>query len=119
VAVVRTPLGVYLPGGGVRAGESPREAAEREAREECGLIVRASAEIGVADQYVFSEREQTAFVKHSRFFRAHQLGSVERGESDHSLLWLAVNAAREALTHGSHRWAVEQEAASAPGDFPP
>ena len=30
LAVVRTPQGFYLPGGGVEAGESPKKAIERE-----------------------------------------------------------------------------------------
>jgi ADP-ribose pyrophosphatase YjhB (NUDIX family) len=35
-----------LPGGRVEAGESPRQAVEREVREETGLAVRAGAEVG-------------------------------------------------------------------------
>ncbi|MBI1897436.1 MAG: NUDIX hydrolase [Acidobacteria bacterium] len=40
LAVARTPRGCFLPGGGVETGESPEQAIEREAKEECGLPPR-------------------------------------------------------------------------------
>ena len=40
VAVVRTAHGLFLPGGGIEAGETAREAVTREVREECGLDVQ-------------------------------------------------------------------------------
>lgn len=42
VAVISTPQGPFLPGGGQDDGESPAQAAVREASEECGLIRRES-----------------------------------------------------------------------------
>ena len=52
LAVVKTPNGIYLPGGGIEAQETPQIALEREVSEECGIRVRAGAYLGQADEYV-------------------------------------------------------------------
>src|SRR5688500_14744347 len=49
IAVVTTPSGTHLPGGGLDPGESAREATLREVREECGFDVEIVREIGGAD----------------------------------------------------------------------
>lgn len=109
VAAVRTPLGIFLPGGGIAPGESPREAAEREAREECGFLVHVSGEIGVADQHLYAARDRKHFTKRSWFFRAMQTGSVSASESDHRTVWLAAASAGDAMSHASHAWAIAHD----------
>jgi 8-oxo-dGTP diphosphatase len=105
-AVVKTPIGVFLPGGGLRPDETPEEAAARESAEECGLRVETSTLIGVADQYVYSAPEETFFAKRSTFVRASVTGSVASSEADHTLCWLSAQDAERSLSHESHRWAV-------------
>jgi 8-oxo-dGTP diphosphatase len=112
IAVVRTPKGLFLPGGGLVDGEGPEAAAVRECAEECGLVVSISSRIGVADEYVHSESEGRYWCKESHFFR----GAVERGggggcEPDHELVWLGRAEATRSLTHDSHRWAVRSDSA--------
>jgi GrpB-like predicted nucleotidyltransferase (UPF0157 family)/8-oxo-dGTP pyrophosphatase MutT (NUDIX family) len=109
LAVVRTPLGFFLPGGGIGPGETPSQAAEREAREECGFVVRLTAEIGVADQYVYASAEKTHFLKRSWFFRAQQTGWSSPSEVDHRVMWLSQDRAAITLSHASHRWAVARD----------
>jgi 8-oxo-dGTP diphosphatase len=107
--VVRTPLGLFLPGGGREAGETPPRAALRELREECGLSAELGESLGVADEFVFSEAEQTHFAKRSRFFRGRAGLAAGPGEPDHALEWLSLDQAEAQLAHASHRWAIQAE----------
>jgi 8-oxo-dGTP diphosphatase len=107
LALVRTPRGVYLPGGGMEAGETPEGAVEREALEECGLLVRAGAWRARAVQFTYPEDEQTHFEKYCVFVGAAVVGCEGRGaEDDHQLFWADPAEAARLLTHESQRWAV-------------
>jgi len=106
IAVVETPAGCFLPGGGQEAGESAEEAAVRETREECGLAVRLTGPIGTADELVFAAGEATHFQKRCSFFRAEVVRRDDGGEADHRLVWMAPEEAAVRLQHGSQRWAV-------------
>jgi 8-oxo-dGTP diphosphatase len=106
VAVVSTPRGLFLPGGGQEIEESPEEAAVREAREECGLHISLGGRIGVADELVLAESEGTHYRKRCVFFFAEIVEELGVGEPDHELAWLAPDAAARELRHESQRWAV-------------
>jgi 8-oxo-dGTP pyrophosphatase MutT (NUDIX family) len=108
VAVVATPLGFALPGGGQDPGKSPEEAATREVEEECGLRVILGARIGVADELVFAADEQVYYRKRCTFFFAEAVGGTEAREPDHELAWLAPQGALVMLLHASQRWAVAE-----------
>jgi 8-oxo-dGTP diphosphatase len=109
VAVVRTPIGVFLPGGGQRHLEAPEEAAIRETREECGFHIEITGHVGVADQYVHSRPEDRFFVKHSAFLSAALVDSAPSSEPDHELQWFSESEAERVLSHESHRWALAEE----------
>lgn len=70
VATIETESGWFLPGGGVIGDETPRAAAIREAKEECGLAVRISRELGEAHEFVYSEVEGIHFRKAGTFYAA-------------------------------------------------
>jgi 8-oxo-dGTP diphosphatase len=108
VAVVRTPRGIFLPGGGIEVGESPEQAIEREAVEECGLILLAARLIGTAVEIVHSVAENACFEKRSTFFEARLHGLTPAQELDHELVWLQPDEAIEWLSYESHRWAVRR-----------
>jgi len=108
VAVVRTPKGHFLPGGGVKPDETLAAAATRETEEEIGLIVEITAEICTADEYVHSPKSAKYVQKICSFFSARPIGNAAESELDHELVWTSPNEAAELLSHGSHKWAVEQ-----------
>lgn len=73
-------VGVQVPAGTVRAGESPAEAALREAREETGL--EGLNLVGKVGEAVFDARPYLTEVQHRHFFRMEPVGEVpERWES--------------------------------------
>ena len=109
VAIVRTPLGLYLPGGGMEDGESALETVVRETREECGLESRVGDWLARAIDIVYSPSDRCHFEKRSTFVDAHC--SEHRGqgiEPDHALEWMTPEDAIGQLAHPSHRWAVSE-----------
>ena len=108
IAVARTPLACYLPGGGMDPGETPEQTIQREGREECGFVLRPLRFLGKAIEICYAEDERQYFEKHSAFVVAAVIGQDTKTEDDHELLWLSPEDAIQALSHGSHRWAVEQ-----------
>jgi len=106
IATVLTPLGPFLPGGGIEAGETPEEAVVREAREECGLLVRADGEIARAIQFSYSKTERCYFEKRIVFLRAVLEGTTVALEEDHELVWLPAETAAERMWHESHGWVL-------------
>lgn len=108
IAVVRTPKGHHLPGGGIDEGESPEQTVIRETREEAGLRVSPGREFARAIQFVFSLEHGALFAKNSAFIAAEVVGGCSPSECDHQLLWLEPEEAVRLLTHESHKWAVQQ-----------
>lgn len=106
LAVVSTPRGFMLPGGGQEAGESPGAAAVRETYEECGLRITLGARIGVADELIFAADEGVHYRKRCTFFLAEVAGSGATCEDDHELIWFRPERAALELRHESQRWAV-------------
>ena len=107
-AVIRTPQGIYLPGGGIEADETAEAAVVREVKEEAGLVVKARARIKEAVEIVYSAEEHTCFEKRCVFVEAEVIGQVLEHEPDHELVWVSVDQALSTLSPESHRWAVGQ-----------
>jgi 8-oxo-dGTP diphosphatase len=109
VATVITPLGLFLPGGGIEAGETPGEAVVREAREECGLLVRADREVAQAVQFSYSKTERCHFEKRIVFLRAILFGTTAAVEADHELVWQPAATAAARMWHESHGWVLSAQ----------
>jgi 8-oxo-dGTP diphosphatase len=109
LAVVRSRDGIFLPGGGVDAGETPEEAIRREALEECGLIVRPGRWVTRAVQFAYSASEGAHFEKRSTFMECAIEGSDRTHlEAGHEVLWVDEEEATRILTHESHGWALRE-----------
>jgi 8-oxo-dGTP diphosphatase len=105
-AVVRTPHGCFLPGGGMEPEETPQQTVIREAREECGFILKPSATTARAIQFSYSIQERKYFEKTCEFMDAELVNTVAPTEQDHELLWLTLDQALDVLFHESHRCRV-------------
>ncbi|MBZ5534738.1 MAG: NUDIX domain-containing protein [Acidobacteriia bacterium] len=109
LAVVCTPHGNFLPGGGIEDGETPEETIKREVLEECGLRVVLGAWTIRAVQFVYSESENTHFEKRSIFIEgALEYSFRTKSEADHELVWVNSDMAVQFFSRQSHCWAVEQ-----------
>ena len=108
IAIARTPVACYLPGGGIEANETPEQTVVREGQEECGFVLNPIVTIGRAVEVCYSAEEKAYFEKDSFFIQAEIAGQAEKIEADHELLWLLPQQAISMLTHRSHAWAVQK-----------
>jgi 8-oxo-dGTP diphosphatase len=109
VAVMLTPRGCFLPGGGSEGRETPDETLVREVREECGLGVHIIHPLGESVEYVYTAGHPVGIRKECVFFAAtvgKPCGAAT--EADHVLVWLEPQEAEVRLTHGSQQWAVRR-----------
>jgi 8-oxo-dGTP diphosphatase len=114
LAVVHTPIGLSLPGGGSDEAEAPEATVVREVREECGLDIQVGRWRRTAIEHVFSTAEQAQFEKRNTFCGAAVLGAGgEPSELDHLLVWMPAGQAATLLVPASHRWAVNEWQTSA------
>lgn len=106
VALIRTPDGLFLPGGGIDPNESTKDALVREVIEETGWRIDVGETLGEAIEYVCAEGERY-FSKECTFFAARMVEQIGgQIETDHSLEWMPFATATMNLSHASQAWAL-------------
>lgn len=113
VAVLRTPLGWFLPGGGRDDGEAPADTVVREGVEEAGLRLAPERVLGEATEWLHApgtagDDDDAGWEKRSTFLVARVTGTGTAVEPDHVLEWISAAEAALVLTPPTHRWAVER-----------
>lgn len=113
LAVLRTPLGWFLPGGGRDEGEAPEATVVREGVEEAGLRLVPERVLGEATEWVHAAGDDAGWEKRSTFLLARVTGTATAVEPDHVLEWIPAAEAALVLTPPTHRWIVERWRAGA------
>jgi len=112
LACVGESSGLFLPGGGMRNGETPEETLAREVREECAFEVSITGRLGSAVQY-FVSGAGVAYRLEASFFRA-QFGAAVSSPPELELRFISKADAAQRLFHECHRWAVARAGGGEP-----
>lgn len=107
VAVVKTPKGYFLLGGGIDEGECDEQALVRECLEEIGYTIRIEKRLCSAETYTIHSS-----LGYFHPIQVYYLGElVERiqtpVESDHELVWLEHEVARDQMFAKMQGWAID------------
>lgn len=107
IAVVHTPRGLFLLGGGIQGKENDQECIRRECLEECGYTCRIGEMLASAEAYSIHERKGL-FHPIQHYYQGELIEKIqEPTEKDHSLLCLTYEQVRGNMFSDMQNWAVE------------
>ena len=104
VACVEGRSGIFLPGGGIEAGEDAVAAVHREVREECACEIELLGELPSAIQF-FSMSDGRAFELRASFF-VGRFGAATETVAEYEVQWISTKPELPALFHECQAWAV-------------
>jgi len=109
IAVIKTPRGYFLPGGGIEAEENQKECIIREFKEETGYDIEVKQFIGKASTYRFAEGLKDYY----HLIGLHYIVDLKEQiaiqiEEDHELLWMEAKECSESLYLEHQAWAVKE-----------
>lgn len=108
IAMIQTPKGCFLPGGGLDPGETHADCIRRECLEEMGFRIRVDQRLCSAESYLVHEAVGY-FHPVQYYYTGILLESVcEPVESDHHLVWLPCAQAAGRMCVEQQAWAVRQ-----------
>lgn len=109
IAFARVGEKYYLPGGGIKEGETAMQCAIRETLEEIGAVISIVREIGVVGEYGLTMNKKDHWHGIGTFFEARIEKIIGPGvELDHELAWLRFKNALPHIVRRAHAWAIEQ-----------
>lgn len=108
IAVIKTPTGYFLPGGGVENFETHVECLQREFFEETGYEAEVEKFIGRASLYHTSRTNQ--YLHGIGYFYTASLicKAGYKSEKDHELLWVEPDQCIKCLFLEHQAWAVSK-----------
>ena len=108
LATTKAPKGHYLPGGGIKPGESHIDCIIREAREETGYEVRVGEYLCCADKY-WKNGDKGYFHPVQYYYAGDLLEKTgESEENDTHFEWLPLSMLEKSMVVDAQIWAVKK-----------
>jgi aminoglycoside 6'-N-acetyltransferase I len=109
VAVIKTPKGLFLPGGGLEGGENYVECLQRELIEETGHELKTGKYVGRASNYGYAPSLGCHLHTLGVFYMGYLGPQIARPtEVNHELTWVPAMEAAASMFPKSHSWAIQK-----------
>ncbi|MGS0973164.1 MAG: NUDIX domain-containing protein [Candidatus Izemoplasmataceae bacterium] len=108
IAIIKTPRGHFLPGGGVEQNESFKECLCREMTEETGYEVEVREYLGKSVLYDKSPKDNVYYNMFGNFYLVSITGVGKKIETDHEVVFLTPKTAIDYLKLAHQKWAIEK-----------